>query len=98
MGCKDHGVAAAQTLIAHPVFHHLADDAAFRVPEDKAGARDLLNAEQVKLLAEQAMVALGRFFEAGKVGVEIFLREEGSAVNALQLRILFIPEPVSAGK
>ena len=58
----------------------------------------LLNAEEVQLLAQQAMVALGRFFEARKVGVQLFLREERRAVDALQLRILFVAQPVSAGQ
>ena len=84
----DEQIAAAKALVAHPVFHRLADDGALGVPEDEAGAGELLNAEQVELLAEDAMVAARGFFEAGEVGVEIFLREEGSAVDALELRIL----------
>ena len=43
------------------------------------------------------MVALLRFFDAVQVGVEIFLREKRGAVDALQLRILFVSEPVGAG-
>jgi hypothetical protein len=68
------------------------------MPEDEAGAGELLNAEEVELLAQQAMVALGRFFEAREVGVEVLLREEGGAVDALQLRILLVAEPVGAGE
>ena len=59
-------------------------DGALGMPEDEAGAGQLLNAEEVELLAQQAMVALGRFFKAGEVRVEILLREEGGAVDALQ--------------
>ena len=95
---EDQRIAAADALIAHPVFHHLADDAALGVPEDKTGSGDLLNAEQVKLLAQQTMVALGRFFEAGEMRVQLLLREESCAINALQLGILLIPKPIRAGQ
>ena len=66
------------------------------MPEDEAGAGDLLNAEQVKLLAQQAMVALGCFFQVREMGVQILLREKGRAVDPLQLRILLVAEPVCA--
>ena len=94
----DEQVAAAQALVAHPVFHDLADHGALGMPEDEAGAGELLNAEEVELLAQHAMVALGGFFKPREVGVEVLLREEGRAVDALQLRILFVAEPVGAGE
>ena len=68
------------------------------MPEDEACAGELLNAEEVELLAQDAMVAARGFFEAGEVGIEIFLGEEGGAVDALELRILLVAEPVSAGE
>ena len=68
------------------------------MPEDEAGAGELLNAEEVELLAEDAMVAARGFFKAREVGVEIFLREERGAVDALELRILLVAEPVGAGE
>src|ERR1700722_7638047 len=94
----DELIATTETLVAHPVFHDLANDCAFRVPEDEAGAGELLNAEQVELLAQDAMVAARGFFKAGEVRVEILLREESCAVNALELRILFVAEPIGAGE
>ena len=57
-----------------------------------------LDAEQIKLLAQHAMVALRRLFQPRKVRVHILLREERRAINALQLRILLVAEPVRAGK
>ena len=60
------------------------------MPEDETGAGQFLNAEKVQLLAQQAMVALGRFFKAHEVLVQRLLREEGRAVDALKLRILFV--------
>ena len=94
----DELVAAAEALVAHPVFHDLADDGALGVPEDEACAGELLNAEEVELLAQDAMVAARGFFKAGEVGVEIFLGEECGAIDALELRILLVAEPVSAGE
>ena len=43
------------------------------------------------------MVALLGFFDAVQVGVQILLREKRGAVDALQLRILFVSQPVGAG-
>ena len=80
---EDHMVAAAETLLAHPVFHRLADEPALGVPEDEASAGDLLNAEEVKLLAEDAMVAGLDLFQVLEVGVEVFRVEERGAIDAL---------------
>ena len=59
----DQRVAALQVLVAHPVFEMLANDAALRMEEDQAGPGQFLDAEQVQLLAQLAMVALLGFFE-----------------------------------
>ena len=62
----DQRIAAGQILLAHPVFQLLANDAALGMKEDEAGARKLLNRDEVKLFAELAMVALFRLFNAGQ--------------------------------
>ena len=98
VGGVDEGVSAADALFAHPVFHDFADGAALGVPEDEACAGDFLNGEEVELLAEESMVATGGLFEMGEVGVEVLLGEESGAVDALELGILFIAEPVCAGE
>ena len=94
---EDQRVAAAEVLVAHPVFHLLADEAALGMPEDEAGAGELLNGEQVELLAEQAMVALLGLFELVEVVVELLLGVERGAVDALELRVLFVAQPVGSG-
>ena len=71
---EDHVVAAPDALFAHPVFHRLADEAALGVPEDEARAGDLLDGEEVELLAEHAVVARLDLFEPLEVGVQIFVR------------------------
>ncbi len=97
-GSEDHTVTAADTFFAHPVFHLFADDAAFGMPEDEAGAGDFLDGEQVELFAEDAVVAGLDFFEVLEVGVEIFLGEEGGSVESLELGVLLIAEPIGAGE
>ena len=94
---EDERVAAAEILVAHPVFHLFADEAALGMPEDEAGAGELLNGEQVELLAEQAMVALLGFFELVEVVVELLLGVERRAVDALELRVLLVAQPVGSG-
>src|ERR1700728_2420932 len=89
-------VAALQILLAHPVFHLLADDPALGMPENQPRPGQLLNRKQIELLPQHAMVALLRLFHLLQVLVEILLREKRSPINPLQLLILFIPQPVLA--
>src|SRR5437016_12871029 len=67
------------------------------MPEDQPRPGQLLNGKQVKLLAQHAMVALLRFFDLVQMAFEIFLAEKRSSVNALQLRVLLVSQPVSPG-
>ena len=46
------------------------------MPEDQPWTGELLDAEQVQLLAEQAMVALFGFLNGSEVLLEIFLVEK----------------------
>jgi hypothetical protein len=94
---EDHIVTAADTFFAHPVFHGLADEAALGVPEDEAGAGDFLDGEEVELLAEDAVVAGLDLFEFLEVGFEVLGVEEGGAVDALELLVVLVAEPVGAG-
>jgi hypothetical protein len=66
------------------------------VEEDESGPSSFLNAEQVQLLAELAMVALLGFLDPRQVGIQIFLAEKRGAVNALQLRIVLVALPIRA--
>src|SRR4029077_5599140 len=92
----DEIVAALHERVAEPVFHFAANDAALRMPEDEAGAGVFLDAEEIELLAEAAMVAALGFFELVKIVVEIFLIDEAGAVDALHLWIAFLTLPVGA--
>src|SRR6202012_4553871 len=83
--------------LPHPVLHRLADEATLGVPEDEARARDLLDGEEVELLAEDAVIARLGLLELLEVGVQIFLREEGRAVDALELLVVFLAQPIGTG-
>ena len=65
--------------------------------EDQPGPGELLDAEQIELLAELAVVALLGLFEPLEVFVQILLREERGAVDALQLLVVLVALPVRAG-
>ena len=67
------------------------------MPEDQPRPGQLLDGEQVELLAQHAMVALLRFLHLVQIVVEVLLGEERRAVDALQLRILLVAQPVRAG-
>ena len=94
---EDEIVAASQELIAQPVFHQFANQAALGMPENQAGAGFVLNAEEIELDAQLAMIAALGFFEAMEIFVEFGLREKARAVDALHLRVAFLAFPVGAG-
>ena len=54
-------------------------------PVDQAAADERIDAEQIELLAEDAMVAALCFFDPLQVRVEIFLAEPRGAVEPLEL-------------
>src|SRR4051812_9945781 len=90
----DQRIAALKVLIAHPILDQLANDAALGVIENQPRTSEFLDAEQIQLLAELAMVALLRFLEFCQILVEVLLAEERRTVDTLELRILFVAFPV----
>ena len=55
-----------------------------------------LEVEQVHLLADLAMVALGRLLEPHEMGVELLLVEPGGAVDPAEHRVLGVAAPIGA--
>jgi hypothetical protein len=90
-------VAAGEQTLAHVALDLVADDAALGVEDAEAGADLVGEREEVELLAELAVVALGGLFEALLVGAQLVLGGPGGAVDALQLRVLLAAAPVGAG-
>ncbi len=62
----------------------------------KPRARQFLNAEQIKLLAQKAVIPLGSLFQPLEMLLHLLCGEECRAVDPLQLRILLVAQPVGA--
>ena len=87
-------VAITAMDIAPVVNELVADNHAVRMEEREARAF-LVQAEEVELLAELAVVALLGLLEHVEVGIEVCLLLEGRAVDALQHLVVLIAAPVS---
>ena len=90
-------VAAGEQALAHVALDLVADDAALGVEHAESGADLVGEREEVELLAELAVVALGRLFQTLLVRAQLVLRGPRGAVDALQLRVLLAAAPVGAG-
>ena len=89
-------VAVAAMDIAPVIDELIADDHAVRMEEREARAF-LMQAEEVELLAELAVIALLGLLEHVQVRIEVSLLLEGRAVDALQHLVVLITAPVSTG-
>ena len=77
-------------------FERAPQHEALGVPEH-AALRFGLEVEEVHLLADAAVIALGGFLEADQVGVELLLVEPARAVDAAEHRVRLVAAPVCAG-
>jgi len=68
----------------------------FGQPERQAGADVVIEGEQLEFAPEFAMVAFAGLFEHREVGFELGFVFESGAVDALELRILFVALVVGA--
>ncbi len=66
------------------------------MPEDQAGSSFFLNTEKIEFNTELAMIAALRFFQAMQILIKFLLSVKGGSVNALKLRISFLPLPICA--
>jgi hypothetical protein len=76
---------------------HLAHDREVRQPQHETRTELLVDAEELELSAEHAVIAAFDLLESGEIGVELLLVGPDGAVDALQLRIALIAPPVRAG-
>ena len=90
-------VAVLHVQVAHVAEEEVVDRRTLR-QEERRGGREGMEDEKPELLAELAVIAGLRRFEALEVLVEILLRQEHGAVNALQHRIPLVAFPVGAGR
>ena len=89
-------VAAAGLELAHRALERPPDHLALRVPEGRA-RRYVVEAVQVELDAEPAVIALLRLGPPPQVLVELLLGRPDRAVDALEHRPLLVAAPVRAG-
>ena len=97
VGRVDGLVAPRRQLLAHEGLERAPQERAFGHPEDQPRADKRARRKQIELLAEDAMIALPRLLERQEVGVEIFLRKPGRAVEPLELGVVGVPLPIGAG-
>ena len=88
-------IAGGVELAAHIGFELAPEDEAVGVPEDGA-LRLLLEMEEVHLLADPAMVALGRLLQPQQMGVELLLVQPARAGDARKLSIVLVAAPIGA--
>ncbi len=89
-------VAGGEEDVAHVVREDVVKRGALVEPERRA-RRPLMEREQPELLPKLAMVALLGLFDLGQVRLEILVREEGRAVDALHRLIARVALPVGVG-
>ena len=93
-----HGlVTAFDQLGLHECLENPPDDGPFGHPEDESLSHQRRDREEAQLLADLAMIALPGLLELREMGVELFLVEEGRAVDALEHLAVGLSLPVGAG-
>ncbi len=90
-------VAGPYVLGAPEVDHGVPQAHALGVEEREAGAL-LVEAEEVEVAADAAVVALAGQLERLEVRRQLFLAREGGAVDAREHRVLLVAAPVGAGQ
>ncbi len=93
----DELVAGVDVPLPRIVLHLLADDAALGVEDRQAGAQLVREGEEVKFDPELAVVAAFGLGDALLVGLQRVLGGPGGAVDALQLLVLLVAQPVGGG-
>ena len=93
----DVGVAGLAFQVCDELLQQAAHCRALRQPERQAGADRLVGSEELQLAAKAAMVAPLRVFDALQVRVQLLLRFEERAVDALEHRVVLVAAPVGAG-
>ena len=90
-------VPAAAVLLPEIREKPVVDDGSLR-QEERGCRRERVEREELELPAELAMIPRPRVFQPLEVLVELLLRQERSAVDALEHRVLLVPLPVGAGR
>src|SRR5438552_15024206 len=93
----DERVSPRAVDLLPPGLQLLRHDRDVRQPEHETGTELLVDAEELELLPEHAVVAALDLLKALQVIVELLLVGPHRAVDALQLRVALVAAPVRAG-
>jgi hypothetical protein len=96
VGRDDLLVAADEVLLAQKIGELVIDACTVRV-EERGAWREVVEEEELLLLADSSVVALRELLLEFEVLVELFLGGEGDAVNALEIVVGVFGEPISGG-
>ena len=97
MGGIEDVVTALPMALAPVLLDGRPDPGALRMPEDEAASDVLVEAEEIQLGPEPAMVPFLGFLDQQKIIVEGFLRRERGPVDALKLLAALVAFPIGAG-
>src|ERR1051325_3100064 len=95
--CSDSLISSREFRFFRKLFELFNDCGAARKPQGQTWPDILIDDVNFEFLPELAMVALLRFLEHREVIVELLSSFECGAVNALELRILFVAFVVGTG-
>src|SRR5438128_11098246 len=87
-------VIALDQFLAQIVIHLLADDAAFRMPENQTMTVTFLDRKEIQLAPEPSVIALLGFLALFEPRIQFFLSKERRPIDALNLRPLSVTFPV----
>src|SRR5450759_2086061 len=96
VGCVDEFIPTPDVLSTPEILDLLANNGTLGMPENESSTSLLLNAEEVQLLSELAMVALGSLFPGRDKTGQFFLRWESRAIDPLKHLVLLISSPIRA--
>ena len=93
----DELVPGLVVALARVVLHDTANDTAPRVEHCETGTDLIGEREEVKFRAKPAVIATLSFLQKSQVRLQVVLGWPGGAVDALELLILLIAQPVGRG-
>ncbi len=87
-------VTTRQLLVDDPALQLAADGGAVGQPDRQSQASSRIEREELELLAQLLVVALLGLGQHLQVGLQVLLGRPGGAVDALQLLVLLVSQPV----
>src|SRR5450756_1209717 len=94
VGSVDEFIPTLDVLSTPEILDLLANNGSLGMPENQSSAGLLLNAVEVQLLPQLAMVALGSLFPSRDKTDQLFLRWESRTIDALKHLVLLVPSPI----